>query len=258
MGAAPMGAMGYPPQMMGGAPYSPMMGNAPPGAFGQLSPSNPESRRVLLRQQIEFYFSDSNLSHDMFLRGKFDVEGYVPLDTISGFRRIQNITMSRDEVIEAVKESEQLDLDLDNDKLRRRAGWEPFLVNGGQPLHVKAAEGEGAEAGHLDDTLNSLAGHLGVIEQNAGPDDGERCVGSGEHVNVALVIASVTTGIIKEKVDDYGGNREEIGDDTVDDQRSGKAVAVINFGNFFTFGTFSTGGSSNFFFRHVDFVLLFR
>ncbi|VEL11626.1 unnamed protein product [Protopolystoma xenopodis] len=45
-------------------------------------------RAGFLRRQIDFYFSETNLVHDLFLRRQMDPEGWVSLATIASFKRI--------------------------------------------------------------------------------------------------------------------------------------------------------------------------
>lgn len=58
----------------------------------------------------EYYFSEENLVKDFFLRRKMNVQGYLPLTLIASFQRIQNLTVDIDLVIEAVLESDRLEL----------------------------------------------------------------------------------------------------------------------------------------------------
>ena len=47
---------------------------------------------------------------DFFLRRKMNAQGYLPLTLIASFQRVQNLTMDIDLVIEAVLESDRLEL----------------------------------------------------------------------------------------------------------------------------------------------------
>jgi len=58
----------------------------------------------------EYYFSEENLVKDFFLRRKMNAQGYLPLTLIASFQRVQNLTMDIDLVIEAVLESDRLEL----------------------------------------------------------------------------------------------------------------------------------------------------
>ncbi|KAL4447785.1 hypothetical protein ABPG75_005004 [Micractinium tetrahymenae] len=65
-----------------------------------------------LRQQIEFYFSDSNLPRDKFLQEKVaaDAEGYVDIALLSIFQRVRGLLKST--VVDPEKVSEQMVADV--------------------------------------------------------------------------------------------------------------------------------------------------
>lgn len=58
----------------------------------------------------EYYFSEENLVKDFFLRRKMNAQGFLPLTLIASFQRVQNLTMDIDLVINAVLESDKLEL----------------------------------------------------------------------------------------------------------------------------------------------------
>jgi la-related protein 1 len=62
----------------------------------------------LLRQQIEYYFSEENLEKDFYLRRKMDSEGYLPIKLIASFQRVQNMTHDYNIVISAILSSQTL------------------------------------------------------------------------------------------------------------------------------------------------------
>lgn len=72
-------------------------------------------------KQVEFYFSDSNLPRDKFLRSIVanDERGYVPIETISNFKRMKQITEDIATIVSALKKSEMLQVD-ETEKLVRR------------------------------------------------------------------------------------------------------------------------------------------
>ncbi|XP_054707435.1 la-related protein 1B-like [Uloborus diversus] len=70
-----------------------------------------------IRNQIEYYFSEENLVNDIFMRRKMDDLGYVPLSLIAEFRRVKNLTKNKKTIVEALNESDKLEV-LDNMKVR--------------------------------------------------------------------------------------------------------------------------------------------
>lgn len=65
----------------------------------------------------EYYFSEENLLRDFFLRRKMDAQGFLPITLIASFHRVQTLTTDVSVVIEAITESEKLEL-VDGFKVR--------------------------------------------------------------------------------------------------------------------------------------------
>lgn len=72
-------------------------------------------------QQVEFYFSDANITKDAFLlkHVKRNKEGYVSLKLISSFKRVKHITKDWRVVAYALKRSKHLQINETGTKLRR-------------------------------------------------------------------------------------------------------------------------------------------
>lgn len=77
-----------------------------------------------IREQVEFYFSDSNLPTDKFLRTQVanHPEGFVGIDLIASFKRMKNLTTSVEEVRDAIKDSDLLEVDPTGTLVRRKVG----------------------------------------------------------------------------------------------------------------------------------------
>ncbi|RMZ95866.1 la-related 1 isoform X3, partial [Brachionus plicatilis] len=65
---------------------------------------------LLIRQQIEYYFSEINLQKDAYLRSKMDAHGFIDLALIAGFKRVKSLSLDEHVVREAVKKSDKLEL----------------------------------------------------------------------------------------------------------------------------------------------------
>ncbi|XP_017770596.1 PREDICTED: la-related protein 1 isoform X2 [Nicrophorus vespilloides] len=63
-----------------------------------------------IKKQIEYYFSEDNLQRDFFLRRKMDKNGYLPITLIASFHRVQSLTMDLSLVVEAITNSDKLEL----------------------------------------------------------------------------------------------------------------------------------------------------
>ena len=80
-----------------------------------------------IREQCEYYFSDSNLVVDKFLVQQIlaDPEGFVPLTTLLRFNRLKNL-VGTDAVLLAtnLEGSDKLELNAGKTSVRRRAPFE--------------------------------------------------------------------------------------------------------------------------------------
>lgn len=75
-----------------------------------------------LRTQVEFYFSDSNLPRDKFLRSRVEADpgGYVDLQLIVTFKRMREANATVAAVAEALAGSELVELSADKLRVRRK------------------------------------------------------------------------------------------------------------------------------------------
>ncbi|KAK9308398.1 hypothetical protein QLX08_001577 [Tetragonisca angustula] len=96
---------------------------------------NTTTLKEFLRNQIEYYFSEENLLRDFFLRRKMDAQGFLPITLIASFHRVQTLTTDVGLVIEAIMESDKLEL-VDGFKVRTKIDplkW-PILDATGNPV----------------------------------------------------------------------------------------------------------------------------
>ncbi|KAK2576550.1 hypothetical protein KPH14_005225 [Odynerus spinipes] len=94
-----------------------------------------------IRKQIEYYFSEENLLRDFFLRRKMDAQGFLPITLIASFHRVQTLTTDVSVVIEAITESDKLEL-VDGYKVRTRIDplkW-PILDAAGNPVYSDSSD----------------------------------------------------------------------------------------------------------------------
>lgn len=89
----------------------------------QEPPYNPPDEELANRivSQVEFYFSDANITKDAFLlkHVRRNKEGYVSLKLISSFKRVKHLTKDWRVVAEALKRSTKLEINEPGTKLRR-------------------------------------------------------------------------------------------------------------------------------------------
>lgn len=149
----------YPVPAGRGAGWAPFVPYArpplPPQMLEQTSQTGvpiPSGTPGQLLGQIEFYFSQRNLEGDFFLRQKMDGQGWVDISVVAAFKRVQNITRDLRLIEDALLHSAVLDVDTERKKVRRRYGWEMFVLpEGGSALssmqHSVEAQGStGASA----------------------------------------------------------------------------------------------------------------
>eukprot|EP00177_Eucheuma_denticulatum_P002697 GFKZ01004845.1.p1 GENE.GFKZ01004845.1~~GFKZ01004845.1.p1 ORF type:complete len:384 (+),score=82.74 GFKZ01004845.1:199-1350(+) len=74
-----------------------------------------------IRRQLEFYFSDSNLPRDKFLRAKTEEneEGFVDIEVLLTFSRLKSLSASATSIAAAVADSTLLALNSDSTRIRR-------------------------------------------------------------------------------------------------------------------------------------------
>ncbi|KAL8183440.1 UNVERIFIED_CONTAM: hypothetical protein K2H54_041234 [Gekko kuhli] len=73
-------------------------------------------------QQIEYYFGDHNLPRDKFLQEKIKLdEGWIPLEIIIKFNRLNRLTKDFDTIVGALRKSKTglMEVSEDNTKIRR-------------------------------------------------------------------------------------------------------------------------------------------
>ena len=130
------GPFDYPPAPMSAAP------------FQQTAPYWDHMVIPMLRSQIEYYFSIENLCKDMYLRRRMDSQGYVPLLFIAAFKRMRELSPDPALLRAVCEESSDIEYvvgDDDCERLRRREGWETWVLPWDQrdelarnngPMHV--------------------------------------------------------------------------------------------------------------------------
>lgn len=78
--------------------------------------------RNQLRAQMEFYFSDSNLSKDRYLKQKIllSKEGYVDLSIFLQFNKIRTLTSNLKLLTKSLKKSDLLELNVEKSMVKRK------------------------------------------------------------------------------------------------------------------------------------------
>lgn len=77
-------------------------------------------------KQMEFYFSDANLSKDRYLGELIKTDPYVPLEIFLKFNKIRSITQDVTDIAKAMKNSSFLELSEDRLKVKRTTSLLPY------------------------------------------------------------------------------------------------------------------------------------
>jgi la-related protein 1 len=95
----------------------------------------------------EYYFSISNLCHDLYLRSHMDSQGFVLLSVIANFNRIKDLNSSLDQLKLVCQQSQSLEwrLGVDGkDRIRKREGWDKWVLD--KAKRDASAQHDGVEA----------------------------------------------------------------------------------------------------------------
>ncbi|XP_039181870.1 la-related protein 1B isoform X2 [Crotalus tigris] len=84
-----------------------------------------------IKRQIEYYFSVENLERDFFLRRKMDQQGFLPISLIASFHRVQALTTNVNLILEALKDSTEIEIV--DQKMRKRIEPEKWPIPGPSP-----------------------------------------------------------------------------------------------------------------------------
>jgi la-related protein 1 len=103
----------------------------------------------LLTIASDYYFSVDNLLKDMYLRRKMDSQGFVTLEFIAGFNRIKQLSTDIELIKLVCQQSSVVQYrtgEDGQDRLRRREGWEQWVLN--MADRDAAAQNEGPKELH--------------------------------------------------------------------------------------------------------------
>ncbi|KAG6004199.1 hypothetical protein E4U21_001340 [Claviceps maximensis] len=120
----------------------------------------------VLKNQIEYYFSIENLCKDMYLRKRMDSQGFVHLHFVSAFKRIRELTQDMAMIRAVCEASTEIDFVVGEDdieRLRRRNGWQSFV------LPMEDRDDFARNAGPSQLTFKNRALNYGPQFNGAGP-----------------------------------------------------------------------------------------
>ncbi|KAL2316929.1 hypothetical protein Fmac_030805 [Flemingia macrophylla] len=90
-------------------------------------PPSPEtaSLRASIVKQIDYYFSDENLENDRYLISLMDDQGWVPISTVAGFKRVKRMCEDISYILDALQSSNTVEVQ--GDKIRKRNNWSKWI-----------------------------------------------------------------------------------------------------------------------------------
>jgi lupus La protein len=122
-----------------------------------------------IKKQVEFYFSDSNLPKDKFLRSKVEEtkEGWVDIELLTTFKRMKDFAATVESVVAVAKESDFLEASEDGKRIRRTTQLpesDVTLVRSvvARGMHVEVSRDPASVAG-LIDKLSAFFGQHGKV-----------------------------------------------------------------------------------------------
>jgi len=91
--------------------------------------AKPDLSIEAVKRQVEFYFSDDNLTHDKFFNELINSNdgGYVTFDVILKCQRIKNLKVTKESLLQALQGSENLEIDNENGVRRKNNRAIPLL-----------------------------------------------------------------------------------------------------------------------------------
>lgn len=104
------------------------------GTGVQVYPVEETLLKEYIKHQIEYYFSIENLERDFFLRRKMDEQGFLPISLIAGFYRVQALTTNLNLILEALKDSTEVEIV--DEKMRKKIEPEKWPIPGPPPRNV--------------------------------------------------------------------------------------------------------------------------
>ena len=90
--------------------------------MSKLKETKEVDKKIAIKEQVEYYLSDENLKNDQFFHNKIseDVNGYLDLDFLLKCNKIKVAGWTKDELVEGIKLSDQVELDSKNNRVRRK------------------------------------------------------------------------------------------------------------------------------------------
>ena len=95
----------------------------------------------------EYFFSPDSLCSDTYIRSYMDEAGFIPIAFVCNFPDVLAIGAYYEDILDGLKKSVLFELDLENETLRLREGWQKWLIPNGRggfglPRYIKKTGAE--------------------------------------------------------------------------------------------------------------------
>ncbi|XP_057441492.1 la-related protein 1A isoform X1 [Lotus japonicus] len=124
-GPAPMWCVPMPPPGSIRGPHPRHFVSYPVNPTPQPMPPETLALRTSIIKQIEYYFSDENLQNDRYLISLMDEQGWVPISTVAGFKRVKRMSSDIAFIIDALQSSNTVEVQ--GDKIRKSNDWSKWI-----------------------------------------------------------------------------------------------------------------------------------
>lgn len=141
-----------------------------------------------IRKQIEWYFEDSSLEQDIFLRTQMDSRGYVPAAILAGFNRLKKFNISPKEILHACQTSKFLKVK--NGCVKRRDMWFTWVLPGDKVQDISLSSDEddfertwqvaSSKVDEVKDVKNKEESEDKKTTENKKTDDGKKWMTASE------------------------------------------------------------------------------
>ncbi|XP_050363220.1 la-related protein 1C-like [Argentina anserina] len=126
----------------------PFIPHAPhPAMFMSVPEASMPSLPSLIVNQIDYYFSDTNLIRDEYLRSNMDAQGWVPISLIANFPRVKSLTTNVQLIMESLRASGVVEVQ--DDKLRRRSDWTKWISTTGRPASASGSSSNDVQSSDM-------------------------------------------------------------------------------------------------------------
>ncbi|RDX84741.1 La-related protein 1A, partial [Mucuna pruriens] len=167
-GPAPVWCVPMPPPGSIRGPHPRHFVPYPVNPTPQPPPPETVSLRTGIVKQIDYYFSDENLQNDHYLISLMDDQGWVPISTVAGFKRVKRMSTDIPFILDALQSSNTVEVQ--GDKIRKRNSWSKWIRVSSGNSESSAAQTQQSQL--IDGAVNSVENSDAVEDKTRGTSEG--------------------------------------------------------------------------------------